>query len=101
MKVRLGFVSNSSSVSFTIYGVLLTPEQEKKLGDTWEGTKARAGGLNRFDGQADDVYVGREWCNIKDDETGAQFKEFVRSKIKELLGEGVPCATYSEGYFNG
>ena len=97
MKVRLGFVSNSSSVSFTIYGIWCESDNE------FNELEARAGefGLEGYPAQCDGGYIGKDWSSIQDNETGAQFKEHVKQKIRELLGGDPVCGTHSEGYYHG
>lgn len=43
---------------------------------------------------------GRAWSSVKDDETGAQFKEGIRAALKELFGIS-ECKTISEAWYNG
>jgi hypothetical protein len=99
MKVRKGFVSNSSSTSFVIYGVSLP---EGKEDDYYDLLSDDPVGLNIFYPEYDGIYIGKSWSSIKDDETGLQFKQSVENRLKELLGnQDVKCSTYEEGYYNG
>jgi len=97
MKTRLGFVSNSSSASFCIYGVnfgdgmLLMKEDCKFM---------KEHGLHDEIGQYDSIYIGREWSSIGDDETGKQFKDSIAASI-EKRWPGNTCATHEEGWYNG
>jgi hypothetical protein len=80
MKVRQGFVSNSSTTSFCIYGVGTNEDI------AW--TQARDAGLvhERFQDYSDPQYaLGVPFTDIRDDETGAQFKERVRKAVRRLL----------------
>ena len=123
MKIRNGFVSNSSSSSFCIYGTHMdysdlveklksttmitekfsSEELEEmedngewyELVDTFESSTDLS--LNYSD---DDVWIGREWSSIGDDETGSQFKESVKKDLEKLFGEGVSCDTYDETIYN-
>jgi hypothetical protein len=103
MKIRNGFVSNSSSSSFLIFGksfdsvedLNLTEEQKeefeidldsyslmekiipwnKKLNIEWH--------IMDYD---DIIYIGQSWDQVRDDETGLQFKERTVKEINDLLG---------------
>jgi hypothetical protein len=95
MKIRQGFVSNSSSTSFCIYGVRLTDNDLVKDDDLWR--KAQMVGLEShldYDGSA--VYLGRAFKNISDNETGADFKATAKSRIENLIGREVTCSTHDE-----
>ena len=122
MKIRNGFVSNSSTSSFCIYGTHLEYEDdlikaliEKGFAtkeELLDGVSEYAWNKNNkfftgdigfecpYDGD-DGVYIGIEWNKIKDDETGAQFKARIEEKMKDLLGNDVECGTYSEAWRDG
>jgi len=75
MKIRNGFVSNSSSSSFLIYGCQVS----KEVADKAEGMKDV-----KFDvvyGEYDSYYLGLSWHKVKDDQTGKEFKESVEVVI--------------------
>lgn len=44
------------------------------------------------------VYIGKSWDEVKDDQTGAQFKEEVKEQLKKVFGEDIECDTYSEAW---
>ncbi len=97
MKIRQGFVSNSSSTSFCIYGAYVEDESDfVAIRQTVEGL-----GLYYHHGQFDGVYIGREWSSIGDDETGRQFKESVQELINDLPIEDKECSTHEDGWYDG
>lgn len=116
MKIRNGFVSNSSSSSFCIYGVAmeteeviekiqesLTQEEKDQLeeeGDYMitEIIEDKAD-LSVYESEGS-IWIGREWSSIKDDETGAQFKANVKAEIEKFLGPGMDCGTHEEEIYN-
>ena len=126
MKIRTGFVANSSSVSFCIYGTrvdtcddvvrelvgeLLLKDGKGEEADKLKGSEyATSEWLEHFCGQlglyargdqfGDYLYIGREWSSIKDDETGKQFKDSVEELVAKLF-PNVKCSTHEEGWFDG
>lgn len=122
MKVRMGFVSNSSSTSFCIFGAMIEEDAIRKL------LKKKAGKTGKEDSEEEDdyddiydevdtlvskykltsytdydgsgYYIGRELSTIKDDETGKQFKDGVREKLEELFGKKIKCSIIEETISN-
>jgi hypothetical protein len=111
MKLRFGFVSNSSSTSFSIYGVFLDDMDEvrkflnaKEEDDTYELIDALAekNGLEyHCDPNDEGYYVGIPFTQIGDNETGREFKEKVAKKLKEVFGVTQPCSDFTEGWYDG
>lgn len=96
MKIRLGFVANSSSSSFCLFGAVM----DKRDGI---GKIAGAHGLEcRKMPDDDDHYIGLEWCDVRDDETGAQFKARVKAALEAAFpGETFVLGTHSEAWYDG
>jgi len=115
MKIRNGFVSNSSTSSFCIYGAyikdkealvkrcqkILNEEEEEDV-DFYGIVEEAAGkfGLGFWSISGESYYVGNSWCNIKDDQTGKQFKEEIAKAVKELVGDEAKCETHQEAWYN-
>lgn len=120
MKVRNGFVSNSSSSSFMMYGTEIDKDEAIRLvggvlkneGDEDYDDYCRSEEIENIMYEAlkdtdlhfvapyeyDDVMIGRSWSSVKDDETGAQFKASIQAQITKVFGKAFPCRTMSGEY---
>lgn len=112
MKIRVGFVSNSSSSSFCIYGREIGEDDVEKLKEKFgiddeNDDDMRLSVGNKIEEETnlsvhhmyDSLYVGRSFTNIKDNETGAQFKKDVEDNIKTLLNtKDAECSIYEESW---
>jgi len=101
MKIRRGFVSNSSSTSFCIYGtyIRMSGDEKHELYDAAEKT----GLSTRNDQYGDGLYIGRNWSSIGDDETGKEFKESTQLMVNSLPLPELEkrCSTIQEGWWDG
>jgi hypothetical protein len=100
MKVRNGFVSNSSSTSFCAWGVYIdTQEIESILGAEVDENVDWYDTFNDIEEAFDTVidrtklfytigeeslYIGLEYEDLTDDETGKEFKERAETMLKEV-----------------
>jgi len=107
MKIRYGFVSNSSTTTFCIYGTCIDVKEFLNAEDI---KKVENGEYNvvemcmeklfaekniddsiRYYEYFNKVYIGRELTSIKDDETGKDFKESTEKLIEIICGRKVKC----------
>lgn len=117
-KFRTGFVSNSSSSSFLIYGAVISEDDiteeffQKHLKEEYPefNTLEELQDSDEYDHAElveyiaekldidihygyEDKYFGYSWDMVDDDETGRQFKERIQNKLKEL---NLECDTHEE-----
>ena len=98
MKIRTGFVSNSSGSSFCIWGVGITEDEFNTLSEL---DHKIFDGLELESIMGDCFWLGKSFTKIKDNETGAHFKESAQKKVDELLGPEHKCSICEEGWYNG
>lgn len=111
MKTRTGFVSNSSSSSFCIYGICMNEESimedlklEGELGNDiaydFLCKNLPKGWTVTWGPECEEMYIGRNWISVKDDETGLEFKESIKFILEELFGKKINCRTHEEAWMN-
>lgn len=124
MKIRNGFVSNSSSTSFCIYGTvmdtyelenLITGSEDKtdeqivllakmKLNDIDASEDiheileniASKYDLSHYTSDDGECFIGRDVTSIRDDETGKEFKESTAEKLKSIFGDKIELSWIEE-----
>jgi len=106
MKLRAGFVSNSSSSSFCLFGIRLSTDKAMKLAIGKENADGKVitedmayedpstameillhdtdlEFVDDYEGET--IYIGRSFNLIGDKETGGEFKKSVKDGLKKLL----------------
>ena len=98
MKIRHGFVSNSSSTSFCIYGTRIA----NKSFDFTSKLDKLGLDYHEADQSGDDLYVGGSLTKCRDDQTMGDFKKEVVKKLKKILKtDDFKCDTLQDGWYNG
>jgi len=114
MKIRIGFVSNSSTTSFCIFGVCLEENEAVDLlvkngiisqdvadgGDSGEilWNLEKDHGVECSMGESDDyVFIGVDFTTIPDDVVVGEWKKDQEKLIKKVFGPEIKCSVCSEG----
>lgn len=102
MKVRMGFVSNSSSSSFLIYGLMLEDDkmteyfgkdlvgqdQDEEMEDYFERFSEEF--YITYPEGYDCYYIGKSLQDCKDDQTMGEFKAEVRKLLNSKANKEIP-----------
>ena len=116
MKTRQGFVSNSSTTSFCIYGIVaernnLLDENVELPYNKYRGeyelsgylfTKIKELGLNLKTerGQEYTQYIGADIDMMTEDETKREFYKRIENDLKKLF-KNVKCSWHEESWYDG
>lgn len=84
MKIRSGFVSNSSSSSFCILGVIVDNETYDKISSEWKTLKGTRVRTESAISGGDELYVGIPATSMKDNETPAQLKQELVTTLNSI-----------------
>jgi hypothetical protein len=120
MKIRTGFVSNSSSSSFLMYGLSLDCVDPRELSSVEDAESLDSDGFDLYEELEglckgtefgywvwdDYAWIGASWDEVGDDETGRQFKEKVEASLRKALGDkyekyAKTLGTHSEAWRDG
>jgi len=115
MKIRTGFVSNSSTSSFCIYGAWLGEDDIKKIARHFdkETSDEEFDDFENYDYEEIlcsefyittpeycDTAIGQSIHSMKDSETKEEFKMRVQKQLSDALGEEVKCDWIEHSYYN-
>ena len=118
MKIRKGFVSNSSTTSFCIYGICIEDDLIQKACDLNKikcdvssddysrydkcDELAEVMGLEYHSGpDGEGAYFGKSLSSMKDEETFGQFKKSIEDKLSKIFGEEITCSVMEEAWRDG
>ena len=115
MKIRNGFVSNSSSSSFAIFGAVIDFDKFKDLmesldlkiedDDSYDSVSdaleiiTKGTDLETYTDEELNVAIGRSFATLGDNETGAQFKADAQAKVTKALGKEVLCEVQIDNWY--
>jgi hypothetical protein len=111
MKIRTGFVSNSSSSSFLAYGAWVSEEEMLHAANSHlkEGEDPCKMVYEACDccpletwcpEGYDEVFVGYSWDSVADDQTGKQFKQEIEKALFEWFGKEIKCSTGEAAWYS-
>lgn len=102
MKYRQGFVSNSSTTSFAIFGIEINNDDYNKLEDQYD-EPVHGKYLSICNDEHGRMYTGLACEHMRDDQTLAMFKLEVLEKINKYLPDVTfeQIEYYSGAYYNG
>ena len=100
MKIRQGFVSNSSTTSFCIMGGWVNSPED--CDDFWDMCESNGLECHSPEGysRGGDYAVGLNFDDMGDDETKAQFIRRVKDLIFKLTGEDCDPGIIEEAYYS-
>lgn len=110
MKIRMGFVSNSSSTSFCVYGITTTRDvlmelwQREHFQTEWNlfeiNYQETSDGTWNEDSTRR-IVVGKELIECPDDMTMGEFKRYIQEFVTKWFGPDKKCSIHEESWFDG
>jgi len=108
MKTRQGFVSNSSSTSFCIYGIELDESEQIDLSVKLEvdpydlDNRLEEMGFNThpYDQYSDTLVIGLSMNKMRGDETRDEFEARVENMFIDIVDKP-KCGLIENGYYDG
>ncbi len=105
MKTRMGFVSNSSTTSFCIYGARTKVDEDnwqgRYLGKDLDDRLQELGIEMQYSQWSEEYLLGAEWSSIREDETGKEFRERIETEVLKIDPDATEFNTYEEAYRDG
>ena len=95
------YIFNTKNGYFARWGKTYEDDPKEEI----RNIAGEMGLFTHYEQDGNGVYIGRKWSNIKDDETGAEFKKSVKDKISLLVlkipVKDATLATFEEGWYDG
>lgn len=106
MKIRNGFVSNSSSTSFCICGMVYEGKLPEDIEDLIKSHNNLKSELDPsistyYDPNCEDVYVGIDIENMESFETRSEFEQRCKRILQNVFPELKGVYFHYDGWYNG
>ena len=116
MKIRIGFVSNSSTSSFCIYGIveqgykitealiknnLIDEEKANKqyIGDVLEDVFGDTSLYWFSCGDSDYIGIGQSFLHMPDDAVCGEWKKQIEEDVNKIFGDTFSCEGHQEEFY--
>ena len=100
MKIRHGFVSNSSTSSFVIYGAVVPAAKAAEIENLSNSSNWPDMFIDVFTDEYD-MYIGSSLETLYENLTGREIREKTEAAVKKLLGPDVKCEVIARAWYNG
>jgi hypothetical protein len=105
MKIRTGFVSNSSSSSFCLLGVKWAQNNDDDIDDILRENNSFLSFARGIETYADEYIIGIDPDSIKNDQTLFDVKKDICLELDRIFGENVynveDISFYTDGGYDG